>query len=147
MAGQDLAKLVEDEEPSPPRQRGGQPGHPGHRRADPSHLSAVEEIRTLPPEARQCPRCGKLRREMTDTEDSEQIEIEVRADRRVIRRKRYHLTCDCPDQPLTATAPPAPKLIPKGLYGISVGILLVDRYSAYKAMGQVKLGKLLLAFW
>jgi transposase len=133
LAGQDLAKLVEDEEPSPPRKRGGQPGHRGHRRADHSHLPAVEEIRTLSPEEQPCPRCGKLRREMSDTEDSEQIEIEVRAHRRVIRRKRYQLTCDCPDQPLTVTAPPAPKLIPKGRYGISVWVyLLLDKFSSHR---------------
>ena len=30
LAGQDLAKLVEDEGPSPPRKRGGQPRHRGH---------------------------------------------------------------------------------------------------------------------
>jgi hypothetical protein len=36
---------------------------------------------------------------MTDTEDSQQIEIQLRAHRRVIRRKRYRATCDCPDRP------------------------------------------------
>lgn len=48
LAGQDLAKLVEDEG-LPPRKRGGQPGHRGHARIDYSHLPASEEIRTLPP--------------------------------------------------------------------------------------------------
>ena len=108
--GQHLAKLVEEEEP---RKRGGQPGHRGHGRIDYSHLPAVEEIRTLSAEERRCERCGKPRLEMTDTEDSEQVEIEVRAHRRVIRRKRYRAACDCPDRPLTVTAPPLPKLIPK----------------------------------
>ena len=93
LAGQDLAKLIEDEGQSPPRKRGGQPGHRGHRRIDYSHLPAVEEIRTLPSEERRCERCGKPRLEMADTEDSEQVEIEVRAHRRVIRRKRYRAAC------------------------------------------------------
>jgi transposase len=133
LAGQDLAKLVEDEGQSPPRKRGGQPGHRGHRRIDYSHLPAVEEIRTLPSEELRCERCGKLRLEMTETEDSEQIEIVVRAHRRVIRRKRYRATCDCPDRPLTVTAPPAPKLIPKGIYGISVWVyLLLDKFSSHR---------------
>jgi len=133
LAGQDLAKLVEDEGRSPPRKRGGQPGHRGHRRIDYSHLPSVEEIRTLSAEERRCERCGKPRLEMTDTEDSEQVEIEVRAHRRVIRRKRYRATCDCPDRPLTVTAPPAPKLIPKGIYGISVWVyLLLDKFSGHR---------------
>jgi transposase len=70
---------------------------------------------------------------MTDTEDSEQIEIVVRAHRRVIRRKRYRAACDCPDRPLTVTAAPAPKLIPKGIYGISVWVyLLLDKFSSHR---------------
>jgi transposase len=42
-----------------------------------------------------------------DTEDSEQIEIEVRAYRRVIHRRRYQRTCDC-NGTLTLSAPPLP---------------------------------------
>jgi transposase len=133
LAGQDLAKLVEEERPSPPRKRGGQPGHRGHRRIDYSHLPAVEEICTLSAEEQRCQRCGKPRLEMSDTEDSEQVEIEVRAHRRVIRRKRFRAMCDCPDRPLTVTAPPAPKLIPKGIYGISVWVyLLLDKFSSHR---------------
>lgn len=133
LAGQDLAKLVEDEGRSPARKRGGQPGHRGHRRIDYSHLPAVEEIRALPIEDRRCERCGKPRLEMTDTEDSEQIEIEVRAHRGAIRRKRYRAACDCPDRPVCVTAPPAPKLIPKGIYGISVWVhLLLDKFFSHR---------------
>jgi transposase len=70
---------------------------------------------------------------MTDTEDSEQIEIAVRAHRRVIHRKRYRAACDCADRPLTVTAPPAPKLIPKGIYGISVWMhLLLDKFASHR---------------
>ena len=43
----------------------------------------------LPVEQQPCPQCGQLRQEMTDTEDSEQLEIEVKAYRRVIQRKRH----------------------------------------------------------
>jgi transposase len=137
LAGEDLAKLVEDEGSSPPRKRGGQPGHRGHRRIDYSHLSAVEEIRTLSTEERLCERCGKPRLAMIDTEDSEQVEIEVCAHRRVIRRKRYRATCNCPDRPLTVTAPAAPKLIPKGIYGISVWVyLLLDKFSSHRPTGR-----------
>ena len=53
----------------------------------------VEEAVELPDEQCLCPKCGKLREEMTETEDSELIEIDVRAYRRRIRRKRYRATC------------------------------------------------------
>jgi transposase len=76
-----------------------------------------------------------------DTEDSEQIEIEVSAYRRVIRRRRYRRTCTC-DGPITRTAPPPPKLIPKGRYGISVWVeILLDKYFSYRPTER------LLASW
>ena len=76
-----------------------------------------------------------------DTEDSEQIEIEVCAYRRVIRRRRYRRTCTC-DGPITLTAPPPPKLIPKGRYGISVWVeILLDKYFSYRPTER------LLASW
>jgi transposase len=69
----------------------------------------------------------------SDTEDSEQVEIEVRAYRRRIRRRRYQRTCSCSDGPRTVTAPPAPKLIPKGLLGVSVWVeILLDKYASYR---------------
>ena len=65
------------------------------------------------------------------TEDSEQLEIEVRAYRRRIRRRRYQRTCNCPHGPRTLVAPPPPKLIGKGLLGVSgwVEILLGKFFS------------------
>ena len=94
------------------RGRGHQPNQPGAPRRDYSHLPVVEETVPLPAEACVCSKCGKPREEMTETEDSEVIEIEVQAHRRRIRRKRYRSTCDCPGVPCTITAPAVPKLIP-----------------------------------
>jgi transposase len=75
------------------------------------------------------------------TEDAEQIEIEVSAYRRVIHRRRYRRTCTC-DGPITRTAPPPPKLIPKGRYGISVWVeILLDKYLSYRSTER------LLAAW
>jgi regulator of replication initiation timing len=53
----------------------------GPKRRDNTALPAKEEIIELPPDERACPTCGKPRQEMTATEDSEQIEIEVKAHR------------------------------------------------------------------
>ena len=120
------------------RDRGHQPNQPGPGRRDYSHLAAVEETVALPPEECICPKCGKLRGEMTETEDSEVIEIEVRAHRRRVRRKRYRSTCDCPDVPCTITAPAVPKLIPKGRYGISVWVhVLLSKFGSHRATGNL----------
>jgi transposase len=80
-------------------------------------------------------------RPLSDTEDAEQIEIEVSAYRRVIRRRRYRRTCTC-EGSITLTAPPPPKLIPKGRYGISVWVeILLDKYFSYRPTER------LLASW
>jgi transposase len=114
----------------PPRgQRRGRRGPP---RRDYSHLPVLTEERVLPAEQQVCSTCG-LALTPSDTEDSEQLEIEVRAYRRRIRRRRYQRTCSCSNGPRTLTAPPAPKLIPKGLLGVSVWVaILLDKYASYR---------------
>ena len=115
------------------KKRGAQPGHAGHGRRDYSHLPVKEEFVPLPEEALVCPHCGKLAAMMSATEDSELLEIEVRAHRRRIRRRRYRVSCDCDRSRRTLTAPPPPKLIPKGNYGISIWThVLLDKYSSYR---------------
>ena len=123
------------------RKRGQQPGNSGPKRRDYSHLPAREELVELPSEQRVCPCCGLPLLSLSDTEDSEQVEIEVSAYRRVIHRRRYRRTCNC-DGPVTLTAPPPPKLIPKGRYGISVWVeILLDKYFSYRPTER------LLASW
>jgi transposase len=115
------------------KRRGAQPGHAGHGRRDYSHLPVEEEFLPLPAEALTCPICGKPAAMMSATEDSEVLEIDVRAHRRRIRRRRYRPTCDCDRSRRTLTAPPAAKLIPKGNYGISIWVhVLLDKYASYR---------------
>ena len=115
------------------KKRGAQPGHAGHGRRDYSHLPVAEEFVTLPDESLVCPICGRLAAMMSDTEDSEVLEIDVRAHRRRIRRRRYRAVCDCDPTRRTLVAPPPPKLIPKGNYGVSIWVLvLLDKYSSYR---------------
>jgi transposase len=125
----------EDEQPasSPPLKRGQRQNQPGPSRRDYSHLPVLEEpLIELPLEQRVCPQCAALL-VPSGTEDSEQIEIEVRAYRRKIRRRRYQRTCSCSKPPRTVTAPPAPKLIPKGLLGVSVWVeILLDKFASYR---------------
>ena len=122
----------EDQAPSTPPKRGQRKDRPGPTRRDYSHLPVVEELRELPEPQRVCPRCGTTLTP-SDTEDSEQIEIEVRAYRRRIRRRRYQRRCTCSNCPRTVTAPPAPKLIPKGLLGVSVWVeILLDKFASHR---------------
>jgi transposase len=131
----------QDPSPEPRRKRGQQPGNPGPKRRDYSHRPARPEFRERPPEQCVCPRCGQPLLPRGDTEDSEQIEIEVRAYRRVIHRRRYQRTCTC-DGPNTLTAASPPKLIPKGRYGISVWVeILLDQSFSYRPTER------LLASW
>jgi transposase len=115
------------------KKRGAQPGHPGHSRRDYSHLPVEEEFVPLPADLRACPICGRPAAMMSATEDSDVLEIDVRAYRRRIRRRRYRPTCDCDPAQRTLTAPPPPKLIPKGSYGISIWVhALLDKYASYR---------------
>ncbi|HEY1378020.1 MAG TPA: IS66 family transposase [Gemmataceae bacterium] len=122
--------------PSPaatPRRRGQQPGRPGPRRRDHSHLPAVVEEHELPAEQRRCRRCGCPFASVGGTEDSTILEVEVRAHRRVIRRHRYRPTCACGAHPGVVTAPPAPRVIPKSSLGASVWVtVLLDKYLSYR---------------
>jgi transposase len=131
----DRSHRLEGEDDQPPStlpKRGQRRDRPGPTRRDYGHLSVVEELRELPEERRVCPRCGAAL-SPSDTEDSEQIEIEVRAYRRRIRRRRYRRTCTCSNCPRTFTAAPAPKLIPKGLLGVSIWVeILLDKFSSYR---------------
>jgi transposase len=122
----------QDDSEEPQRKRGQQSENPGPKRRDYSHLPVREKVLELPPEQCVCPDCGQPFVSHGYTDDSEEIEIEVSAYRRVIRRRRYRRTCTC-DGPATIMAAPAPKLIPKGRYGISVWVeILLDKYFGYR---------------
>jgi transposase len=122
----------QDDTREPGRKRGQQAGNPGPKRRDYSPLPVRERFVELPHEQCVCPDCGQPLRLRSDTEDSEQIEIDVSAYRRVIHRRRYERTCTCQGT-RTLAAPPPPKLIPKGLYGTSIWVeILLDKYSSYR---------------
>jgi transposase len=133
----------EEREPasSEPPRRGQRKDRPGPARRDYAHLPVVDDLRELPEDRRACPQCGAAMA-LGDTEDSEQIEIDVRAYRRRIRRRRYRRTCPCTGGPRTVIAAPVPKLIPKGLLGVSVWVeILLDKYASHRPTER------LLAHW
>ena len=112
------------------RKRGQQRGAAGHgRRRRGEQLPGSEEIWDFDEQQRRCARCQRPYDRLEQTEDSEIIEVDVRAHRRVIRRKRYRPSCQCPAQPGIVSAPGPPKLIAKGSLGISVWVsALIDKF-------------------
>lgn len=116
-------------EPATKRPRGHQRGQPGHGRAMATSLPTVVETVDLPEVDKSCPDCGLSLALYPGTEDSEVVEIEVKAYRRLIRRTQYQPTCQCCALPAIVTAPVAPKIIPKGKYGISIWTeLILDKF-------------------
>jgi transposase len=116
-----------------PRRRGQQPTNPAPPRRNFDHLPTQEENRELPADAACCSHCGAAFAPFPGTDDGDLIEIEVRAHRRRYHRRRYRKTCTCAATPALITAPPPPKLVPKGYLGISVWVLLLlEKYAAYQ---------------
>jgi len=117
----------------PRKPRGQQPGKPGPKRRDHSHLPAVEEVLDLPNEQKCCSRCKLPFAPFLGTDDSEVLEVEIKAYRRVIRRRRYRPTCSCAAHQGIVTAPPAPRVIPKSHLGVSVWVeVLLDKFLFYR---------------
>jgi len=113
---------------SPPRSRGGQPGHTGHGRSLPPDLARQEIRLELPEAARCCAICGRPRLGLSLTADSEEIVVKVKAYVRRYRRQYYQPSCDCPGPKLIA-APLPPKIIPKGKFSVESWVkFLLDKY-------------------
>jgi transposase len=120
---------------APKKKRGQQPNRPAPKRRDYSHLPAREKQVDVPDGQKVCACCGKPLADLGQSDASEQIEIETIIYRRVIRRQRYRRTCECRDQPRTATAPLPPKLLPKSIYGTSLWIhLLLEKFHLQRPM-------------
>src|SRR3954453_10703473 len=121
--------------PSPrsPRPRGQRRGKPGPKRRDYSHLPAVEQVVELPVEQQRCTGCGQPFAPFPGTDDTTILEVEVRAHRRICRRRRYRPTCSCGTHPGIVTAPPPAKVIPKSILGVSVWVtVLLDKFLFYR---------------
>jgi transposase len=116
------------------RKRGQQKGNPIPKRRDYSHLPVLTEERVLPDEEARCSCCGKPFAPGGYEEDSEIIEVEVKAYRRRIRRRRYLRTCSCPDLPTVVAASIVPRVLPHSPWGVSVWVqILLDKYNYGRA--------------
>ena len=110
------------------RKRGQQLGAIGHGRTIEAHLSERHENIVL--YNAQCPQCGLGFKDFTGTEDTQVLEIEVKAYRRVIHRHRYMPRCGCGCVSGIVTAPSPARLIKRGKFGISVwSSVLLDKFA------------------
>ena len=110
------------------RKRGQQRGTIGHGRTIESQLSERHEDIVLV--KAQCPECGLALKGFAGTEDTQVLEIEVKAYRRVIHRHRYSPTCQCGCVSGIVTAPSPARLIARGKFGISVWTsVLLDKFA------------------
>jgi len=124
-----------DKENNKKRNRGQQHGKPSHGRRKHDNLPVVEELIELEPTDRCCPDCNKPYIDFAGedkTEDSEILEIEVKAYKRRIRRKKYKKNCQCKKSPALLTAPKVNRLIPKGKLGISIWVeIILGKFDYY----------------
>jgi len=107
--------------------RGKQAGQEGSGRKTEGQLETTTETTDLPIDKCKCPKCGLSYEPLEETADSEVIEVEVKAHRRIIKRHRYKKTCQCPKVPVIITAPGVPKIIPKGKFGITFWVYVLLR--------------------
>ncbi|MGI0083994.1 MAG: IS66 family transposase [Nitrososphaerales archaeon] len=125
-------------ESQPKRNRGGQPGTP---RTGPRHhdnLPIGEEADYELSESC-CADCGEQWTEVS-TQESEEVEVSVRAYRRKHRRKKYGHHCKKKGHWVTKTAAGPKRLFPHSTYGISFWVfLLVGRYVLQIAVNRLRL--------
>lgn len=102
----------------PKRPRGQQPGSKGHGRTTRAYLPHIDESVDFS-DVPKCSKCGTayIRDE---SRESEIIEVEVKAHKRIIIRSCMKKDCSCKGVPNTITAPMPPKVIAKSPYGISI---------------------------
>jgi len=110
---------------APNRPRGQQRGSRGHGRTQRPELPVIEERHELQGESCSCPNCGLPYLPFPGDEEADIFEIDVKAYRRRVYRKRYQKSCSCPptaNSPTIIVAPPPAKVIPKSPYGISIWV-------------------------
>ncbi len=107
---------------SPKTPRGKRPGAPGYGPKDHESVPIADEV-TYDIDESCCPDCGEQWKEIS-TEESDAVEVEVRAYRRRHRRKKYGHNCKGRWKTKRAKGPA--RLFPHSKYGISVWIFLLN---------------------
>lgn len=119
--------------------RGQQPGSKGHKRRDYSDLPIAKEELELVGESCKCPCCHLPYKELPGYSESDIVEIDVKAYRRVIHRKKYKRSCSCKENPdpQIVSAPVIERLLPKSKFGISIwALLLLKKYEHQQPLNR-----------
>ena len=135
------ANTATDTTPKPKtgRKRGAQPGHKGYGRKIPQDLPVVYRTIEVPEEERFCSVCGQECEVVALTEDSSELDVEVKMCQVVTVRQRAKRTCDCEETPRFVTAPKPPRAIPKSKFSHNLLALFI----VLKFMFSVPLNRIL----
>ena len=121
------------------RNRGKQPGAKGYGRQNRVNLPPEEIYHDLPEAKKCCPQCGKPFEPFPVTEDSDEIDWEVKLVRRIHKRRRYRCACNCNAVPGIITAPSPPKLIPKGMFSVGFWVqLITEKYLLQRPLHRIR---------
>jgi len=131
------ATTQKSDSPEEKRNRGQQPDSKGHGRTPRPDLETREVLRLIPEKQLACPRCGRPYRIGARTEDSSEYVWETVVFHRLIKRQVGFRSCDCPEAPVTVTAPLCPKLIPKGQLSVETWVnILLDKYLLQRPLSR-----------
>lgn len=120
------------------RPRGQQKGSPGHGRKHRKNLPSIEISHDLKEHEKYCPICGLPFNLFPTTQDSEDIDYEIRLVRRIHKRKCYSPTCHCGVVPGIVAAPPPDKLIPKGMFSVDFWVhILAEKFLSQRPMSRI----------
>jgi transposase len=109
------------------KKRGAVSGHKGRGRKIPNEMPVIDEIIDIPDEEKFCPICGLPYKEIGTEEISREICVEKIYYIKVIKRKKYKKTCNCPHPIIIAPLPN--KIIPKGKFSLDFWVeVLVNKY-------------------
>lgn len=119
----------QENSPEGQRKRGAQVGHKGNGRKIPQGIPTVEVMHEIPPEAKVCPKCGLPYRDLSITEDSTEVDCELRVVVKIHKRRKAAQICQCEGVPTIITAPKPPQVIPKSKFSNGFwAMMLVIKY-------------------
>jgi len=134
----EVKELMHLDEPweRPKRKKGHQPGRKSPGRTRHTELPASVEVHE--PSEKDCPSCHAPFAPYGSPEETDITRISVWAYKRKFRRPRYRKTCSCQNTPRIAIAPPAPRLVPRGKFGISVWVtVLIDKFDSSRPTARL----------
>jgi transposase len=123
---------------SKPNKRGKKKGAPGSGRKKHENLPVSAEITIDVLDSDMiCAACGDVERPV-GFEESQEVEVEIKAHKRIYRRQKVGHYCKCKKHWMTKTAPKPAKLVPKGGYGITFWIFcMLGKYVFHTPLNRL----------